>query len=177
MAPGLLDTTELPLELSLRAGERTALLDHADHAGLHVAVGKEQPPGEVLERGTEVLEVIGVEERIADRIDVREDDAEVHEEVVHLAARAERHHAVDGVEREPADDEEEHDAREILRGLDLSLARRAKYAQHRTARLMSAAGQPTTETQTGDATDTAATAATSAAAAAAAVRLHRDDLL
>jgi len=54
--------------------------------------------------------MISIEKRIADRVDVREDDAEIHKEVVHLAVRAKCHHAIYRIQREPADDEEEDDA-------------------------------------------------------------------
>jgi len=111
-------------------------VDHADHTGLNVAVREEQLPDEVLESDAKVLEMVGVEKRIADRVDVREYDAELHEEVVHLARRAEGHHAVYRVQREPADDEEDDDAGKILRGLDLPFTRRAKTTQHRPRRLV-----------------------------------------
>lgn len=142
-------------------------MDHADQAGFNVAVWEEQSPDEVLERGAKVLEVIRIEQRIADRIDVRENDAEIHEEVIHLALRTESHHAVDRVEREPADDEEEDDAREILRGLDLPFARRAEYTQHRPG-LMMIATQTTAKVQTAETANRTATAGAG---------IHRDDLL
>ena len=69
-------------------------MDHTDHTGLDIAMRKKQPPDEVLKGDAKVLEVVGVKERIADRIDMRKDDAELHEEVIHLAVRAESHHAV-----------------------------------------------------------------------------------
>lgn len=153
-------------KLPLRSGEGSPIVDHADHAGLDVAVRKEQPPHEVLERGAKVLEVICIEQRIADRIDVREDDAEIQEEVIHLALRTESHHAVDSVEREPADNEEEDDAREILRSLDLPFARRAKDTQHRPGLVIAA--QTTAKVQTAEATNRTTTAGTG---------VHRDDLL
>lgn len=140
-------------------------MDHADYTGLDVAVREQQPPHEVLERGAKVLEMVSVEERVPDRVHVREDDAEVHEEVVHLALGTKRHHAVDRVQREPADDEEEDDAREILRGLDLPFARRAEYPQHRPRRLVArtTTTKTTTEAATGGSTATTG--------------FHRDDLL
>jgi len=140
-------------------------VDHADHAGFNIAVREEQSPHEVLERGAKVLEVIRVEQRIADRIDVREDDTEIQEEIIHLALRAECHHAIDRVEREPANDEEEDDAREILRGFDLSFARRAEHTQHRPGLMIA---QTTAEVQTAEAANRTATAG---------ARVHRDDLL
>lgn len=125
---------------------------------------EQQPPNEVFEGSAKVFEVVGVEERIPDRVDVRKDDTEVHEDVVHLALGAEGHHAIDGVEREPADDEEENDARQILRGLDLPFARRAEHPQHRAGPLITSA----TAAQTADASN---------GAVSAAAGLHRDDLL
>lgn len=86
---------------------------------------EKQPPDEVLEGDAKVLEVVGVKERIADWIDVREDDAELHEEVVNLAPRAEGHHAVYRIQRKPANDEEDDDAGKILRGLDFPFTRSA----------------------------------------------------
>lgn len=136
MTPRLGITAELPLKLSLRPDKGSSVLNHANDAGFDVTFGEEQSYREVLQRSAEILEVISVEQRIADRVDVRENDAELHEEVVHLAVRAESHHAVDGVQREPADDEEEDNTREILRGLDLSFARRPENTQHRPRRLM-----------------------------------------
>lgn len=126
----------MPLKLPLRPGEGSSVLNYADDTGFDITFGEKQSYCEVLQRGAEVLEVISVEQRIANRVDMREDDAELHEEVVHLAVRTESHHAVDGVQREPADDEEEDNTREILRGLDLSLARRPEDTQHRSRRLM-----------------------------------------
>lgn len=140
-------------------------MDHADHAGLDVAVREQQPPHEILERGTKVLEVVGVEKWVPDRVHVRENDAEVYEEVVYLAVGAKRHHAVDRVQREPTDDEEEDDTREILRGLDLSLARRAEYTQHCPRRLVTRA------------TTTKTTAETTIGGGTTTTGIHRDDLL
>lgn len=141
-------------------------MDHADHAGLDVAVREEQPPNEVLKGDAKVFEMVGVEERIADRVDVREDDAELHEEVVHLAPRAEGHHAVYRVQREPADDEEDDDAGEVLHGLDLPFTRRAETTQHRPRRLVMITAQAAAETQDME-----------TANGTAASRVHRDDLL
>lgn len=140
-------------------------MNHADHAGFDIAVREEQSPDEILEGDAEVLEMIGVEEGIAYRIDMWEDDAEFHEEVVHLAPRAECHHAVYRVQREPTDDEEDNDAGKILRGLDLPFARRAKTTQHRPRRLMMV-------TAAAEAEDTANGTTTSWLAG-----IHRDDLL
>ena len=80
---------------------------------------------EALQRRPEILQMIRVKQRIARGIQVRQDDAEVEQELVDLAARTEGHDAVDGVQREPADYEEENDAREILRGLHLAFLLRA----------------------------------------------------
>lgn len=128
---------------------------------------EEQLPDEVLEGEAKVLEMIGIEEGIADRVDVREDDAEFHEKVVHLAPRAEGHHAVYRVQREPADDEEDDDARKILRGLDFPFARRAKATQHRSLVMITAQAAAETEN-----TETANGTATPWIAG-----IHRDDLL
>lgn len=142
-------------------------MDHANHAGFDIAVREEQLPDEVLEGDAKVFEMVGIEEGIADRVDVREDDAELHEEVVHLARRAEGHHAVYRVQREPADDEEDNDAGEILRGLDLPFARRAKAAQHRSLVMITAqAAAETKNTETANGTTTPWIAG-----------IHRDDLL
>lgn len=122
--------SSLSLDLPLGTDQRSPIVYHADHAGLDVAVGEEKPPHEALEGRPEVFEMVRVEQRIPRGVQVREDDAEVHEDVVDFAPSAERHHAVYGVEREPADDEEDHDPRKILRGLHLALPRRAQKTQH-----------------------------------------------
>lgn len=142
-------------------------MNHTDHAGFDITVREEQSPDEVLEGDAKVLEMVGIEEGIADRVDVREDDAEFHEKFVHLALRAEGHDAVYRIEWEPAYDEEENDTGKILRGLDLSFARRAKTTQHRPRGLMMvSAAAETEDTETANGTATTWLAG-----------IHRDDLL
>lgn len=72
-------------------------MNHTDHAGFDIAVREKQSPDEVPEGDAKVLEMVGIEEGIADRVDVREDDTEFHEKIVHLASRAESHDAVDRI--------------------------------------------------------------------------------
>lgn len=86
-----------------------------------------------LERVPEVLQVIGVQQRVAGRVEVRQDDARVQQRRRHGTLVAERLHAVDGVQRHPADGEERHDYRQVLRGLHLALPGRAQHAQFRLA--------------------------------------------
>lgn len=56
-----------------------------------------------------------------------EDDARVDDAGGHLAFAAECLDTVDGVERHPAQDEEQHDDGEILRSLHLFAARLRQY--------------------------------------------------
>lgn len=112
--------------------------------------------------------MVRVKKRIANRVDVREDDAELHEEVIHLVLWVEKHHAVYRVQREPADDEEEDDAREILRGLDLPFARRTEAAQHRPRRLGVVSAQAAAEAKDAETANGTSTLVTG---------IHRDNLL
>jgi len=85
------------------------------------------------ERVPEVLQVVRVQQRVAGRVEVRQDDAAVHEGRGHGTIVAERLHAVDGVQRHPADGEERDDYRQVLRGLHLAFPGRAQHAQFRRA--------------------------------------------
>lgn len=109
------------------------------------------------ERVPEVLQVVRVQQRVAGRVEVRQDDARVQQRPGHGARAAERLHAVDRVQRHPAHGEERDDYRQVLRGLHLALAGRAERAQ---------LGQAVAE----------ATAAVDAAAAAAADAVHHRNL-
>lgn len=66
--------------------------------------------------------MVGVEERVDGRVNVCEDDGEVHAALGHGARLAKRLHAVDRVEREPTDHEEKHDDTQTLGCLHLTTA-------------------------------------------------------
>jgi len=86
-----------------------------------------------LERVPEVLQMVRVQQRVAGRVEVRQDDARVQQRRRHGTLVAERLHAVDRVQRHPADREERDDRGQVLRGLHLALAGRAQHAQFRRA--------------------------------------------
>lgn len=94
----------------------------------------EEVAEEVLQGGAEVAEVVGVQEGIACGIQVGEDDAEEHEGGVHLEVYVEGLDAVDGVEGDPADHEEEDYDGEVLGGLDLVGLLDAERPDHGAAR-------------------------------------------
>jgi len=83
------------------------------------------------ERVPEVLQVVRVQQRVSGRVEVRQDDAALQEGRGHGTLVAERLHAVDGVQRHPADGEERDDYRQVLRGLHLAFPGRAQHTQFR----------------------------------------------
>lgn len=86
-----------------------------------------------LERRAKVLQMVCVEQRIDGRIQVRQYDGEQRQYLGDVAVRIEGLDAIDGVQRQPADHEEQHDDGEVLRGLDLAFARGAQHAEHGAA--------------------------------------------
>lgn len=66
------------------------------------------------------LHVVGVEERVDGRVEMGKGDGEEHEVTGRCAFLTERLHAVDGVERKPADHEEQYDDAETLGSLHLT---------------------------------------------------------
>lgn len=65
---------------------------------------------------------------------MRENYTEIGERVWNVQFGHEGLYSVDRVERDPADDEEENDDGEVLRGFHFTLLRSAEHAQHRAAR-------------------------------------------
>ena len=63
------------------------------------------------------MHVVGVEEGIDGRVEMREGDSEEHDPAGCRAVLTERLHAVDGVQWKPADHEEQHDDTETLSSL------------------------------------------------------------
>lgn len=116
--------------------EGTAIVDDADCCGLRGAFWEYQLVHEALKGGTKVFQVVGVKKWIPRGVEVRQDDGQVEQDDADLAIWAEGHHAIDGVEREPADDEEGDDSREILSGFHVSLLSRTEESQHRACRLV-----------------------------------------
>lgn len=102
-------------------------------ADLHRVLDPEDVVQQQLQSGPEVFQVVRVEQRIAGRVEVREDDERVHVNRGDLAGRAEGQHAVDRVERDPADHEEQHDDGQVLGGLHFLLLLGAQHSEHRAA--------------------------------------------
>lgn len=64
--------------------------------------------------------MVGVEERVDGRVEVAEDNGDIHDKRRYIAVLAKGLHTVDSVEREPTDHEEQHDDAQALGGFDLS---------------------------------------------------------
>lgn len=97
---------------------------------LLIDVDAHQPQHEVLQCHAKVLQVVGVEHGIDSRIEVGEYDAEQRQLGMHIAVRTEGLDAVDRVQRYPADHKEEHNDRQILRGLHVPFTCCAQHAEH-----------------------------------------------
>lgn len=97
---------------------------------LLIDVDAHQLQHEVLEGESEILEMVGVEHGIHSRVEVRENDAEERHLGMHIALLAEGLDAVDRVQRDPADHEEEHNDRQILCGLHIALPCCPQHTQH-----------------------------------------------
>lgn len=76
---------------------------------------------EPLEGVAEVTHTISVQERVERRVCVRQNDEHVEDPMRRVASGAERLDAVERVQREPADHEEEHDGKQGLGRANLAL--------------------------------------------------------
>lgn len=84
-------------------------------------LSKQEPADKCSEGGSEVFQVVRVQQRVPHRVQMGQDYAEVEEELTDTAVRAKGLHTVDSVQGEPTDDEEDDYSGEILGGLDLPL--------------------------------------------------------
>lgn len=131
---------------------------------------------QVAQRRPEVLQVVRVQQRVDRRVQMGQNYAEQHQRRWNLAVPAEGHDAVDRVQRNPADHEEEDDDREVLGGLDFALLGGTEHAQHGAAAVAVFAGTAAGSGRYPDAAAFRGAAALGAGGGQTAGRVHRDDL-
>lgn len=89
------------------AGQREAV----DGICLLIDIDAHQLQHKVLQGEPKVLQVVGIENGVHSRVEVREDDAEERHLGMHVAVLTEGLDAVDRIQRYPADHEEQHNDR------------------------------------------------------------------